>query len=671
MRFAFVLHKYFAASGLARDMLRIAAAASARGHNISVLTQEWEGDRPEGVAVTTVPVHGYSNHGRARSFHHSVTRELRSNDFDLVVGFNKLPGLDVYFAADECFAAKVFEQRPVWYRWTPRCRQWLAFERAVFAPSARTRVLLLSPDKQADFRAYHLTPDNRFHLLPPNLDAGFPTRPLDRNTRRRVRAGLEISDGDVFLLAVGSGFSTKGFDRALHAFAALPRADQAQSHLLIAGRGDAAPLEELASSLGIAGRVRFLGERSDIANLMRAADLLLHPARREAAGAVLLEALVSGLPILTTSVCGHATHVARARAGIVLPEPYRQIDMNRALAKALRSDRAGWKRAARRYAKANPLTGLAEHTVDLLENFARTPAPAGARAETGKSMYICDPLRQAWDQSVDFEEVMNLQGEVFRTVAGRRTVRFVASKQAYFLKSHSGVGWPEIIKNLLYLRAPVLGAANEWHALHRLPKLGVAVAGAAGYGCSGLNPARRRSFVIAREIGDAVSLETVAREWRTLAAQPGMALLKRRLISVLAQIARQLHDAGLNHRDFYLCHFLMRWPGFPRRAPSGPPELYLIDLHRVQQRRRTPSRWRIKDLAGLLFSAADAAPTLRDQLRFVRQYRARPLKVIMRDERDLWERVVKRAEALQKKMQRKAAGPDTSSKPSSPDVSAS
>jgi len=339
--------------------------------------------------------------------------------------------------------------------------------------------------------------------------------------------------------------------------------------------------------------------------------------------------------------------------------------------KALRSDRAGWKRAARRYPKANPLTGMAEHTVDLLENFTRMPAPTVARADTGVSMYICDPLRKAWDRPVDFEEIMNLQGEAFRTVAGRRTVRIVAGNQAYFVKSHSGVGWPEILKNLVYLRAPVLGAANEWHALNRLPKLGVAVADAAGYGCSGLNPARRRSFVIAREIGEAVSLETVAREWRSLAAQPGMALLKRRLISALAQIARQLHDAGLNHRDFYLCHFLIRWPGFPRRAPPGAPALYLIDLHRMQQRRRTPSRWRIKDLAGLLFSAADAAPTLRDQLRFVRQYRARPLKVVMRDERDLWERVVKRADALQKKMQRKAAGPDRSSESSSPDVSAS
>jgi UDP-glucose:(heptosyl)LPS alpha-1,3-glucosyltransferase len=64
---------------------------------------------------------------------------------------------------------------------------------------------------------------------------------------------------------------------------------------------------------------------------MAAADLLVHPARLDTTGTVILEAIVNGLPVIATAVCGFSVHVSRADAGIVLPEPFQQ----RALADAL------------------------------------------------------------------------------------------------------------------------------------------------------------------------------------------------------------------------------------------------------------------------------------------------------------------------------------------------
>jgi heptose I phosphotransferase len=101
----------------------------------------------------------------------------------------------------------------------------------------------------------------------------------------------------------------------------------------------------------------------------------------------------------------------------------------------------------------------------------------------------------------------------------------------------------------------------------------------------------------------------------------------------------------LNHRDFYLCHFLTRDRDWSKWTPVDAVELTLIDLHRVQRRDAVPARWLVKDLGGLLFSALDAGITGRDLLRFVAAYRREPWRVVLEREGGFWKKV--QANALQ------------------------
>jgi len=242
-----------------------------------------------------------------------------------------------------------------------------------------------------------------------------------------------------------------------------------------------------------------------------------------------------------------------------------------------------------------------------------------------------------------FEAIMGLDGELFREMEGRRTLRVRLGDQRYFLKTHSGVGWKRILEDLIQLKRPVIGAANEWRAIQRLRSLGIATADLIGYGRRGWNPARRRSFVLMGALEDTLSLEDLFQGWDRRPRRPGPEVrFKRGLIGAVAEIARCLHENGINHRDFYLCHFLLDHAAAGGAASDKAPQLYLIDLHRMQMRHAPARRWVLKDLAGLYFSSLDAGLTRRDYYRFLRSYSHRPLRETLADT-GFWRAVQRRA----------------------------
>lgn len=256
---------------------------------------------------------------------------------------------------------------------------------------------------------------------------------------------------------------------------------------------------------------------------------------------------------------------------------------------------------------------------------------------------LSEPLTKMFPEEAAFDRILALDGQVYRQVKGRRTLRFEADGRGYFLKLHTGVGWGEIFKNLVHLRLPVISANNERHAIRKFQELGVETMKIAGWGQRGVNPAVRQSFLITEELENTVSLEDFCRGW---AASPPPYALRRALVIKLARITRTLHTNGVNHRDFYLCHFLLQ---LPLPAVVGSPDdlpVFLIDLHRVQLRSATPQRWAVKDVAGLYFSSLDIGLTRRDVLRFMRCYSGRNLRATLDAQGAFWKKVRRRAVQL-------------------------
>lgn len=214
-----------------------------------------------------------------------------------------------------------------------------------------------------------------------------------------------------------------------------------------------------------------------------------------------------------------------------------------------------------------------------------------------------------------FEQVMALRGKVFRDVAGRKTMQLSLAGQSYFVKLHFGVGWPEIFKNLVSLKKPILGAMTEVKAIQKLTQIGIPTTPLVAYGAQGCSPASMRSFVITEDLGAIVSLEDLCAEWKV---KPPTLRFKRKLINAVAALASRLHANAVNHRDFYICHLCLD----RQLLESGEIKLYLIDLHRALIHPSPHTKLNMKDIAALYFSSMDLGLTVRDFLRFKHYYLA-------------------------------------------------
>lgn len=255
-------------------------------------------------------------------------------------------------------------------------------------------------------------------------------------------------------------------------------------------------------------------------------------------------------------------------------------------------------------------------------------------------LYLEDRVKKYFSPTKPyFDQIMMLSGERFRQQEGRLTQRVYLGETTYFVKQHFGIGWREIFKNLTQLRWPVLSASNEWFAIKKLQKIGIQTPTLAAFGQRGINPGALKSFILTEELTHTISLELFCKDWKK--TKPNFNF-KKLLIQKIAEISKKMHTNGINHRDFYICHFLLKTSS----VLNDDLQLYLIDLHRAQIRKKTPLRWIIKDLAGLYFSSKDTGLTKRDLYRFIKTYSGTSLRFALNTQFSFWQNIKKRGDKL-------------------------
>ena len=311
MKVLFLIARYFPYSGLQTDFLRAAEAAADRGHDVTCLVGSWEGERPDKLRILTTNLPGTGEADDLDALE-TVFHELTDHEtFDRTATFELIPGVDFYFAGFDCLGSNPENADP----------RLLEREKAVFSLESSTYIFyLVTPQINAFFGVYGTQPA-RFLRLPPGMNPACGRVPDPDEARVRKRAELGLRDGERLAITAAHDMLLKGVDRILVSYAELPPERRARLRLFITGFLGREQCEKQAAELGIVDRVIFDGGRPDLPELLCAADYLVHPARREAAGSILIEAIASGLPVVCTEVCGFQD-IVLASGGHVLNEPF-------------------------------------------------------------------------------------------------------------------------------------------------------------------------------------------------------------------------------------------------------------------------------------------------------------------------------------------------------------
>lgn len=331
-KIAILLYKYFPYGGLQKDFLLITKELLSRNHDIKIFTRSWEGIIPTQLDVVQLGEKGFTNYSKNKNFVNEVFNKVQKYEPDIIFGFNKIPGLDLYFAADTCFA-KQAKNKNRFQKYTRRFRQSINYENQIFSDKSESKILLLNQNQSRDFKEVYSTQEERMTIIPPGID--FEWNEVNSMNLHKL---LNISKLDKLILFVGSDFYRKGLDRAIQGINHL-KEKNISSSLIVIGDDDSKPFQPSISRHSLQDKIFFMGPRSDVASFMKSADLLVHPAREEAAGNIIIEAMVSGLPSIVSKEVGFSDEVKKFNAGAVLSDNFMQGDFNNLLEGTIKTNR--------------------------------------------------------------------------------------------------------------------------------------------------------------------------------------------------------------------------------------------------------------------------------------------------------------------------------------------
>ena len=384
MRLALVAHNVIRGDGQGRINFEIVRHCLDLGHEITVLADALAPEL-ETAGVRYVPVRPMlkkPNLLKVIAFASAADRILRQRrgEFDSIVGngyvlrephdVNLCQFVHSAWMASPVHVSRLRHGPYAWYQYQYSARNaaWekrsYAAAKTVVAPSEKIRQELIGIG----------VPDDRIRVIYNGVDLA------EFHPGLEDRAALGLPVGVLLGLFVGDiRTPRKNLDGVLRALARIPAA-----HLAVVGELKYSPFPALAAELGVRDRVHFLGFRRDVGKIMRACDFFAFPSRYEAGALVLLEAMASGLPVLTARSAG-GSELVTSDGGTVLEDADDTEGLAAAMAGLVQSGdkRREMGEACRRIAEQHSWDRMAEAYVALIRECQNETA--------GHQPHLCHP----------------------------------------------------------------------------------------------------------------------------------------------------------------------------------------------------------------------------------------------------------------------------------------
>ena len=328
MRIALTYPDVTLVGGVDRVIVEVANQLAGAGHSVRVYGSTFEdGVLDAAVLRRPVPVPRRPDVVRTLAYHRRAGAALARDaaDTDVHGAFSALspPGgvfwvPSVHAAAYDLVMSRRGRPGRLVQAANPYHRARLGLERKMFSAHGARKLLAASDSVRADITRYYGVPEQDIGIVPLGYDARRFSAARRDELREEARGRYGYGPDDRVVVFAGNELERKGFDTLLRAVEQL---GDPRTRILVVGRSDPSEFAALSTALHLGDRITFAGSSDDIAREYAAADVFALPTRYEPWGLVIVEALASGLPVLTTAVAGASIAVREGVTGRLLADP--------------------------------------------------------------------------------------------------------------------------------------------------------------------------------------------------------------------------------------------------------------------------------------------------------------------------------------------------------------
>ena len=365
MKIALVRKNYTHYGGAESYLKLVADGLASRGHEVRIFSSA---DWPEGYSVTKVRSFRKPSFLSNILFAAESMRALRKEQADCILSFERTYFQDIYRAGDGCHR-EWLEKRGVLgsglkkmsFSLNPHHRLLLFLESRCFMTSGK--IIANSMMVKKDIMKHYRVDDSKIEVIYNGTDLER-FRPVEREEKAAIKARLDIKEDKVVLFA-GADFKRKGLPALLRAFSLIKRDGV---RLIAAGKIPKPEFISMARELGIDKEVTFWGPEKKIEGLYSASDLFVLPTIYDPFSNATLEAMASGIAVITTAYNGASEIIKDGVHGHVLKDPMDHHTLAGNMSDALdRSEVMG--KEARIKAEEYPIGNSIEKIINIISGY--------------------------------------------------------------------------------------------------------------------------------------------------------------------------------------------------------------------------------------------------------------------------------------------------------------
>jgi len=316
--------------GAERYLVDLCARMAGEGYEIHVFAEHQEEENP-GICFHSVKAIPFPKSLQLLSFAVKATKAMSNGDYDIVFGVGNTLKADILQPHGGVHWAwfwrslRAYENPILWtIKFLGRIlspKQWVSgwVEDAPYRSKRLRAIIAISDMVKQDMIRWYRIPEERIHVIYNGVDIER-FHPRNRGHREEIRRRHGLGN-EFVILFVSNNFRMKGLVFLIKALAEIKKENSPPFRLLVLGRDRQDSYLELARDWGVFEEVVFAGSTDEPERYYGASDLLVHPTFYDACSLTVLEALASGLAVITTASNGASGIITQGQEGFVISDP--------------------------------------------------------------------------------------------------------------------------------------------------------------------------------------------------------------------------------------------------------------------------------------------------------------------------------------------------------------